>query len=201
MHGRFTSTTVRAAGLGLSIALIATLSAGARAQAPAKPAPAVPATPAPANPTPSPVAATPNSAKKLVESYLVVQRKLAADDHKAAQSAFVQVKAVTGAPDLAGDAALKQRLAAAATAGAAAKDLDADRVAFGMLSEALLEWLKREGNPLAASVRVAHCPMAMNGKGARWLQTEAKVGNPFYGSEMLTCGSIERELAPGAKPK
>jgi Cu(I)/Ag(I) efflux system membrane fusion protein len=155
---------------------------------------------APAKPAPA-AGASPAAAQKLVNVYLTLQRKLAADDHKAAQAAFVQLKAAAEAADLSGDAELRKKLSSAAAAGASAKDIEADRSAFGKLSEAMLEWLKREGNPLASSVRVAHCPMAMNGKGARWVQTESKVGNPYYGSEMLECGSIEREVPPGGKLK
>ncbi|MCM4163600.1 MULTISPECIES: DUF3347 domain-containing protein [unclassified Arenibacter] len=33
-----------------------------------------------------------------------------------------------------------------------------------------------------------HCPMANNGKGANWLSKENAVKNPYYGSQMLTCG-------------
>ena len=32
------------------------------------------------------------------------------------------------------------------------------------------------------------CPMANGGKGANWLSKENEVKNPYYGSEMLTCG-------------
>jgi Protein of unknown function (DUF3347) len=32
------------------------------------------------------------------------------------------------------------------------------------------------------------CPMANNGKGANWLSKENEIKNPFYGSEMMTCG-------------
>jgi copper chaperone CopZ len=32
------------------------------------------------------------------------------------------------------------------------------------------------------------CPMANEGKGANWLSKEDKVRNPYYGSQMLTCG-------------
>jgi copper chaperone CopZ len=32
------------------------------------------------------------------------------------------------------------------------------------------------------------CPMANDGKGANWLSKENAVKNPYYGSEMLTCG-------------
>jgi Cu(I)/Ag(I) efflux system membrane fusion protein len=41
--------------------------------------------------------------------------------------------------------------------------------------------------------------MARDGKGARWLQSDAKVKNPYFGSEMLECGSLEKEVKPGAK--
>ncbi|MCP9755944.1 DUF3347 domain-containing protein [Lacihabitans sp. CCS-44] len=34
------------------------------------------------------------------------------------------------------------------------------------------------------------CPMANDGKGANWLSKENSVKNPYYGSMMLTCGSV-----------
>jgi Cu(I)/Ag(I) efflux system membrane fusion protein len=138
-------------------------------------------------------------AQKLVSTYLGLQQKLAADDAKGATAVFGQLKAAADAKELPGDPALKQRISTAAAAGAAAKDLTASRAAFAKASDALLDWLKREGNPLASSVNVAHCPMAQDGKGARWLQADAKVKNPYFGSEMLECGSIEKEVKAGSK--
>lgn len=32
------------------------------------------------------------------------------------------------------------------------------------------------------------CPMANDGKGANWLSKESVIKNPYYGSQMLTCG-------------
>ena len=32
------------------------------------------------------------------------------------------------------------------------------------------------------------CPMANNGKGANWLSKESEIKNPYYGSQMLSCG-------------
>jgi copper chaperone CopZ len=32
------------------------------------------------------------------------------------------------------------------------------------------------------------CPMANNGKGANWLSKEETIKNPYYGSQMLSCG-------------
>jgi Cu(I)/Ag(I) efflux system membrane fusion protein len=146
------------------------------------------------------VSAPANSpAQKLISAYLGVQRKLAADDAKGARASFGQLKAAADAKDLAGDTAVKQKISTSAASGAAAKDLAAARDAFAKTSDGMLDWLKREGNPLANSVRVAHCPMAQDGKGARWLQTDSKLANPYYGAEMLECGSIEKELKPGSK--
>jgi Cu(I)/Ag(I) efflux system membrane fusion protein len=146
------------------------------------------------------VSATASSpSQKLITAYLGVQRTLAADDAKGARASFGQLKAAADAKDLPGDAALRQKISTSAASGAAAKDLVAARDAFAKTSDGMLDWLKREGNPLANSVRVAHCPMAQDGKGARWLQTESKLTNPYFGSAMLECGSIEKELKPGSK--
>jgi len=36
-----------------------------------------------------------------------------------------------------------------------------------------------------------HCPMFQDGKGAIWLSTSEKVENPYYGQQMLSCGSVQ----------
>jgi hypothetical protein len=33
-----------------------------------------------------------------------------------------------------------------------------------------------------------NCPMYNNGKGANWLSKDISIKNPYYGSQMLTCG-------------
>jgi hypothetical protein len=38
------------------------------------------------------------------------------------------------------------------------------------------------------------CPMYNNNKGANWLSKESGIKNPFYGSLMLTCGSIKETI-------
>lgn len=38
------------------------------------------------------------------------------------------------------------------------------------------------------------CPMADNGKGASWLSETKEIKNPFYGSNMLTCGSVKKQI-------
>jgi len=36
--------------------------------------------------------------------------------------------------------------------------------------------------------------MYNNGKGANWLSKEEAVKNPYYGSQMLTCGSVQETI-------
>ncbi len=38
------------------------------------------------------------------------------------------------------------------------------------------------------------CPMFNNGEGAMWLSASSEVKNPFYGSKMLKCGSVQQEI-------
>ncbi|MDT0651042.1 efflux RND transporter periplasmic adaptor subunit, partial [Zunongwangia sp. F297] len=36
---------------------------------------------------------------------------------------------------------------------------------------------------------IQKCPMANNNKGAFWLSTNKEIRNPYYGEQMMTCGS------------
>jgi hypothetical protein len=39
-----------------------------------------------------------------------------------------------------------------------------------------------------------YCPMASNNKGAAWLSEVKEIKNPYFGSEMLNCGSIKKQI-------
>jgi Cu(I)/Ag(I) efflux system membrane fusion protein len=70
---------------------------------------------------------------------------------------------------------------------------------FERVSEALIGLVASKGNPLPYLVRRVRCPMAFEGRGGRWLQRAEKVANPYYGSQMMACGTVESAIAPGAK--
>ncbi|WP_456462953.1 DUF3347 domain-containing protein [Lutibacter sp.] len=38
------------------------------------------------------------------------------------------------------------------------------------------------------------CPMAGEGKGAIWLSEYKEIKNPFFGSKMISCGSVEKQI-------
>ena len=39
-----------------------------------------------------------------------------------------------------------------------------------------------------------HCPMANGGKGAYWLSEIKDIKNPYFGSKMMKCGSVKRQI-------
>lgn len=75
---------------------------------------------------------------------------------------------------------------------AEANDLQVQREHFEELSLAMIDYAKSVESPTAYYVQF--CPMALNGKGAQWLATEAPILNPYYGKMMLRCGAVQDTL-------
>jgi hypothetical protein len=117
----------------------------------------------------------------LVEPYVRVQSALAADkiDGVKADAAAI----VTAAGTL-GDPAKPIALAASRLEEAA--NLKDARKAFGEVSDALFAYAKATGASMPADVKTAYCPMINKS----WLQKGDKIRNPYYGSEMIDCGSF-----------
>lgn len=72
------------------------------------------------------------------------------------------------------------------------KTLDRQREYFVSLSENM--YALRKAASTAGTVYYQHCPMYNDGKGANWLSREKSVKNPYYGSEMLTCGKTTETI-------
>ena len=70
---------------------------------------------------------------------------------------------------------------------ATSKDVAKQRETFALLSKSIYDLAKVSKQE--APVYYQHCPMYNNGKGANWLSKENAIKNPYYGSQMLTCGS------------
>ncbi|MBL7951294.1 MAG: DUF3347 domain-containing protein [Flavobacteriales bacterium] len=81
-------------------------------------------------------------------------------------------------------------LANIGTGIAAKKEIDAQRKAFAELSPHMLTLVKVAPRP--EPVYYDHCPMYEGG--ADWLSQEKVIKNPFYGSMMLTCGSVKETI-------
>lgn len=79
---------------------------------------------------------------------------------------------------------------------AEASDLESRRVLLSPLTESLILALKTFGYAReAGDVGIFHCPMALDGDGANWLQVGETTANPYYGSAMLRCGSQTEALS------
>lgn len=139
---------------------------------------------------------------EVYDAYLDAVDALAADNR--AGQAFTRLAAALdrfAGANLVPGPARRQALSArdAANRSARAADLESARAPLRTLSDALIALHGVLGHPGDASYYVAHCPMAYDFTGADWIQRDGEeIWNPYFGSQMLHCGVIERELAGGS---
>lgn len=69
-------------------------------------------------------------------------------------------------------------------------DIKHQREHFKILSKDITEMVAITGT--ATKLYEQFCPMYDGG--TAWLSTKEEVRNPYYGSQMLTCGSVQREI-------
>lgn len=131
---------------------------------------------------------------KVLTEYFAIRKALAGDGVVGVGEAAARLKSaledVKAAPSPATSdaekAKLQQELEALGTAAEGLKAeglaLDAARAAFALLSKPVMYVVAFHygGN----APEIFFCPM----KNLAWLQDETQMGNPYYGSQMLTCG-------------
>lgn len=64
------------------------------------------------------------------------------------------------------------------------KNIKEARQIFKLLSEEMIATTNKKD---LGELKIAYCPMEK----AKWIQKETEIKNPYYGSSMLECGSIE----------
>ncbi|WP_299312607.1 efflux RND transporter periplasmic adaptor subunit [uncultured Aquimarina sp.] len=69
------------------------------------------------------------------------------------------------------------------------EDLKDQREHFVTLNESLETLIKSFDN-ISDTIYIQKCPMADSNKGAIWLSKEEEIRNPYFGDQMLTCGSV-----------
>ena len=74
----------------------------------------------------------------------------------------------------------------------ASANVDAERTHFGELSTHTYELIKAFG--AGKKIYYDHCPMAFKGKGANWLNESVAIQNPYMGTKMPDCGSVEQVI-------
>ncbi|WP_291867141.1 efflux RND transporter periplasmic adaptor subunit [Maribacter sp.] len=76
---------------------------------------------------------------------------------------------------------------------AMSKDIKKQRNQFKPLSKSIVAITSSLSN-LDQPIYVQYCPMADNNKGGTWLSFDDEVFNPYYGDEMLHCGSVTKTI-------
>ncbi|OOQ61986.1 DUF3347 domain-containing protein [Mucilaginibacter pedocola] len=141
------------------------------------------------------------TAKILVAHYLNLKNALAKDNSNAAATAgksladgFAKFDRSTlnevqkkNFADIADDA---QQMAK--HIGESAGKLPHQREHFDMLSKDMYDMVKLFG--ASQPLYVDRCPMYNDKKGAIWLSETKAISNPYFGTDMPTCGTIKEEL-------
>lgn len=137
----------------------------------------------------------------IVKDYLALKNALVADNDKAAANAGKQLMATFNKIDMKTIPANKHKkymdIAEDAKENAEhigdnAGKIDHQREHLASLSKDISDLIVLFGS--TQKLYQDFCPMYNDGKGAIWISEAKAIKNPYYGSQMLTCGSVKKEL-------
>lgn len=141
------------------------------------------------------------SVKEIVDHYLHVKNALtndnateAASGSKAMEAALGKLdKSILTAEQKATYDKIEERLIALSELIAkSGNDIKLQREQFVLMSESVYELVKHfgAGRPLYHD----YCPMARDDQGAMWISEVKEIKNPYFGDQMLSCGSVEEVI-------
>lgn len=67
------------------------------------------------------------------------------------------------------------------------------RESFVSLSDQMTE-LAKKSELTSGNLFIQRCPMANGNKGANWLSLSEEIRNPYFGDQMLKCGSVTEKI-------
>ena len=121
--------------------------------------------------------------------YIVLKDALVNSDTKAAhQASNILLKSIRNTEELKDVSALKA-LETTTQNFIKAETLAQQRSAFVGLSKNLIK-ISKGFSTQNTTYYIQECPMANNNNGAQWLALEKGIKNPYFGEEMLDCGSV-----------
>lgn len=137
---------------------------------------------------------------RIVDQYLAVKNALASDNAADAAKAAGEMSAVFGKMDKSlfkvnqksAFDPVETKLKESAAQIAGKTDIGEQRNQFVVLSEAVYELVKNFGG--GRTLYHDYCPMAKNDEGALWISEVKEIKNPYFGSGMLTCGTVEEVI-------
>lgn len=126
--------------------------------------------------------------KTKLDHYLAIQTALAADDLESAKSGAAELKMLIETEGAPADTPMLYK---AASGLADSGSLEQARTQFFTLSKAVIQNIHSLNTSGHKNLALANCPMARNNQGASWIQEGSRVNNPYFGSMMLRCGTVE----------
>ena len=141
---------------------------------------------------------------QILQIYFNIQSALAADSLPLAKSSAENGMEALPKIDLdkvstdAGEiwARLDKKLAKSFASIRGANNIKIARTEFRTLTAITEEMVLRFGSGYLPVFEM-HCPMAFNDTGASWFQPDKELLNPYFGAEMLRCGTTESTLSEG----
>ena len=136
-----------------------------------------------------------------IADYLKIKNALTKDDSKSAASAgkelFITIASINETSFSDGqkkvlDEVMDDAKENAEHIGDNANKLDHQREHFAMLSKDVYDLIKVFA--VGQKLYQDFCPMYDGGKGAIWISETKDIKNPYYGSKMLSCGKMKKEL-------
>lgn len=142
---------------------------------------------------------------RLINAYIECKDALVASDTTTATAAAQTLRAASDSlkvNEIKGDSTgvIKETaltytssIASSAQALVAANSIEGKRKEFGNLADAvwtLTRTVRYDGKKLYWE----YCPMAFNNQGAYWISYERDIKNPYFGSKMMNCGSVEDSI-------
>ena len=139
------------------------------------------------------------STQKIVANYLSLKNALTKSNASAAASASKNLYATLQATNTSGLEGNNKKLFTEIADDAKehtahirdnGSDIEHQREHFALLSKDMNDLIKTFGS--TATLYQDFCPMYDGGKGAYWISEVKEIKNPYYGNDMLTCGSVKK---------
>lgn len=141
------------------------------------------------------------SIEPIVKDYLALKNALVADNDKGAANAGKKLLSTLKNVDVKSIPSGKQKeyqeiadnvKENAEHIGDNAGKIDHQREHLASLSKDVSDLITLFGS--SQKLYQDHCPMYNDGKGAVWISETKDIKNPYYGNQMLNCGSVKKEF-------
>lgn len=126
------------------------------------------------------------SEQKVYRAYIVLKNALVETNYETSKSAADSLSKTLAEGGMEAESKLAALIATDTS-------IEGQRKQFTDLNTSLITKFKA-ASLSTGKIFVQRCPMANNGDGGEWLASESNIRNPYYGDEMMECGSVIEEI-------